>query len=83
MSAPAYYFADMTFCEPCAFRPTAMGMILAGQGVPENMEDAIAQMMLSQISAGLPVDVPVAVTAHGVCENCGAEYGAPAPQDAA
>lgn len=81
MSAPAYHFADMTFCNDCAFRTTAIGMIAGGLPMPLNMDDAIALMALSQVEAGLTIDVPVAVSAEGTCENCGKHYGAAAPAE--
>ena len=82
MSAPAYFFHGMTFCESCAYRPTALGLIITGLGVPENMDDAIARMMLAQVSGGVEVEVPVAVSAPGVCDNCHKPYGNVAREDA-
>lgn len=75
MSAPAYHYKGMTFCAKCAYMPTALGLVIAGVGVPRNMDDAIAMMMLAQISKGQDVETPVAVSAEGTCESCGEVYG--------
>lgn len=83
MSAPAYYYKDMTFCAKCAFVPTAMGLVIAGVGVPKDMDDAIAMMMLHQVSAGVEVETPVAVSASGTCDNCGKQYGTAPAEDVA
>lgn len=75
MAAPAYFYKDMTFCAKCAYVPTALGLVMAGVGVPKDMDDAIAMMLLHQISAGVDVETPVAVSAEGICDNCGQTYG--------
>ena len=84
MAAQAYTYEGLTFCEPCALLNTGVGMILAGVGRPEDMDDAIAKIALTQVLRGLDIDTPVAVAndATGTCENCGRTY-APQGSDAA
>ena len=76
MTAQAYTFADLTFCEPCALLNTGVGLILSGLGRPEDMDDAIARMALGQVTRGMDIDTPVAVAqqATGKCDNCGRTY---------
>ena len=64
---------DLVFCPACAFRATALGMILAGVGKPEDMDDAIARTALAQVERGLNIDVPMPVvsTEHTRCMSCG------------
>ena len=63
---------DLVFCPGCAFRATALGMILAGVGKPEDMDDAIARTALAQVERGLNIDtpVPLVTTEHTRCMNC-------------
>lgn len=75
MSAPAYFYKGMTFCAKCAYTPTAIGLVIAGVGVPRSMDDAIAMMLLHQISAGFETETPVAVSAEGTCDSCHKPYG--------
>lgn len=75
MSAPAYHFHGMTFCASCALLPTQVGFVLCGQPKPESMEDAIADLVLMNAAAGSSTEVPVAVSASGICESCGKPYG--------
>lgn len=75
MSAPAYYFHGMTFCAPCALRPTRVGFIITGLEPPESMDEAIATMVMMNAVAGEDTPVPVAVVASGTCDSCGQHYG--------
>ena len=61
---------DLVFCPACAFRATALGMILAGVGKPSDMDDAIARTALAQVERGLNIDTPVP-TEHTRCMSCG------------
>lgn len=72
-AAPAYAYHDMTMCAECAYSATAVGMLLAGTGLPVDMEDAIAITVLVQIERGLEVNVPAAVpNPTGKCDgSCG------------
>lgn len=89
MTAPAYTLHDalpdgssLTFCADCAFPATAVGLLLATGQVASDMEDAIARILLIQVTTGQPLEAPVAVTAPGVCDNCDKAFG-PMPSDAA
>ena len=65
---------DLVFCPGCAFRATALGMVLSGLPKPETMDDAIAATALAQVERGLNIDVPIALTTteHSRCMNCNA-----------
>jgi hypothetical protein len=63
---------DLVFCPDCAFRATALGMILSGLPRPSSMDEAIAATALAQVERGLNIDTPVPVvsTEHTRCMNC-------------
>ena len=65
---------DLVFCPACALRATSLGMILAGLGKPESMDDAIAITALAQVERGLNIDtpVPLVTTEHPRCMCCDA-----------
>jgi hypothetical protein len=85
MSAPAYTLdnvmpdgSGLTFCAKCALPPTALAVLMATGEMPTSMDEAIAMIMLTQITTGKDIDGPVAFNGSGRCDNCNQDF-APFP----
>lgn len=64
----------LTFCARCAWVATAMPFMATGRSIPATMEDAIAELLLVQVSAQrdeiiLPEAVASPEGSCGVCER--------------